>query len=436
MLERLSERFQKFLKNIKGEGSLNETNVEKALREVRIALLEADVNYKTVKKFISGIRQELQGEEVTSSFTPYQVVVRIVKKKLTELLGGEPEHIKRTKSGVSIYMLEGLQGAGKTTTAGKLAFRLKKQGKVLMLSLDLKRAAAQEQLQTIAKLAGVDFFPVFSSFKDSVEKTREKCRDEGYKFAIVDTAGRMHVDEELMEELAEVKQILEPTESFFVADSMTGQDAVKSAEEFLKKVGFDSVILTKLDGDARGGAALSIRDITSRPIKFVGVGETLEDLEPFIPERLASRILGMGDILTLIEKTEEKVKEEEAKRLAEKIRKREFTLEDFRDQLRLLKKMGGISKLLPFLPNIGNIKGVDDKQIIHMEAVINSMTPLERLKPEILKGTRKKRIAKGSGRPVSEVNRLLRGFFQMRRMMKSKQFRKLARGIDISKFMS
>ena len=436
MLERLSERFQKFLKTVKGEGTLNSSNIDKALREVRLALLEADVNYKTVKEFVENLRERLQGKKVSSSFTPYQVVVKIVKDELTLLLGGQAEGILKNPRGTSVYMLEGLQGAGKTTTAGKLAAKLKKEGKVLLLSLDLKRAAAQEQLETIAKWSGVDFLPVEPPLEQAVEKARIFWTEGGYKFVIIDTAGRLHIDESLMSELARVKEILKPTETFFVADAMTGQDAVRSASKFLQDVGFDSVILTKLDGDARGGAALSIRHATGKPIKFIGVGEKLEDLEPFVPERIASRILGMGDILTLIEKTEEKIKEDEARRLAEKLKKQEFTLEDLRDQIRLLKKMGGLSKLISFLPNLGPVGKIDDKQLIHMEAIINSMTPKERRRPEILNGSRKRRIAKGSGRPVSEVNRLLKGFFEMRRMMKSKQFKKFAKGIDISKFMS
>ena len=433
MFERLSERFQRFLKTVRGEGSLNSSNMEKALREVRLALLEADVNYKTVKEFIENLRNRLEGEEVSKSFTPYQVVVKIVQEELTGLLGGEAEPIKKSP-GTSVYILEGLQGAGKTTTAGKLAGHLKKEGKVLLLSLDLKRAAAQEQLQTIAEWSGVDFLPVSPPLEEAVKKLKKEMN--GYRFVIVDTAGRLHIDDELMAELSRVKSILEPTETFFVADAMTGQDAVRSATLFLEKVGFDSVILTKLDGDARGGAALSIRYATGKPIKFIGVGEKLEDLEVFIPERIASRILGMGDILTLIEKTEEKIKEEEARKLAEKLKKQQFTLEDLREQIRLLKKMGGLSKLISFLPNVGKIGQVDDRQLVHMEAIINSMTPEERRRPEILNGSRKRRIARGSGRPVSEVNRLLKGYFEMRRMMKSKQFKKFAKGIDINKFMS
>lgn len=434
MFERLSERFQRFLKTVKGEGTLNSSNIERALREVRLALLEADVNYRTVKEFIGNLRNRLEGKEVSKSFTPYQVVVKVVQEELANLLGGEAEPIRKRKDRVSIYMLEGLQGAGKTTTAGKLAARLKKEGRVLLLSLDLKRAAAQQQLHKIAEWAGVDFLEVFPPLEDAVINLRQVIND--YRFVIVDTAGRLHIDDELMKELSRVKKILEPTETFFVADAMTGQDAVRSATTFLKKVGFDSVILTKLDGDARGGAALSIRYATGKPIKFIGVGEKLEDLEPFIPERIASRILGMGDILTLIEKTEEKIKEEEARKLAEKLRKQQFTLEDLREQIRLLKKIGGLSKLISFLPNAGKIGQVDEKHLIHVEAIINSMTPEERRKPEILNGSRKRRIAKGSGRPVSEINRLLKGFFEMRRMMKSKQFRKFAKGIDINKFMS
>ncbi len=431
MLDRLSDKFQRFLKKLKGEVHLTESNVEPALREIRIALLEADVNYRAVKNFVSDLREKLLGEEVRNSLSPYQTVVKIVHQELTALLGGEGKRELKTLAGTDLYMLIGLQGAGKTTTAGKLAHILMQKGKVLMISLDLKRAAAQEQLEKIAKWAGADFIPAPTSLDRAFSTIREIRRSGKYVAIIVDTAGRLHVDEELMEELRKTREKLSPTEVIMVADAMTGQEAVRVAQEFNKKVGFDSVILTKMDGDARGGAALSITYATSRPIKFIGVGEKLEDLEAFVPERMASRILGMGDLLSLIEKTEKAVEEEQAKKLAAKLRKNAFTLNDLKEQIRLLKKLGGLKKIIPFLPKMPGMGALDDRKLIHMEAIINSMTPEERERPEIIKASRKKRIARGSGRPVYEVNQLLRGFFQMKKMLKSKQVRNMLKGIDI-----
>ena len=431
MLDRLSDKFQSFLKKLKGEAHLTESNVEPALREIRIALLEADVNYRAVKDFVSALREKLLGEEVRNSLSPYQTVVKIVHHELTVLLGGEGKRELKSSGGTDLYMLIGLQGAGKTTTAGKLAHLLLRKGKVLMISLDLKRAAAQEQLEKIAKWAGADFLPAPSSLDRAFSIIGEIRRSGKYAAIIVDTAGRLHVDEELMEELRKTKNGLSPTEVIIVADAMTGQEAVRVAKEFNEKVGFDSVILTKMDGDARGGAALSITYATSRPIKFIGVGEKIEDLEAFVPERMASRILGMGDILTLIEKTEKAVEEEQARKLAAKLKKNAFTLDDLKEQIRLLRKLGGLKKIIPFLPKMPGIGAVDDRKLIHMEAIINSMTPEERERPEIIKASRKRRIARGSGRPVHEVNQLLRGFFQMKKMLKSKQVRNMLKGIDI-----
>ncbi len=434
MLERVSEGFQRFLRKIKGEGHLSEHNVEPALREIRLALLEADVNYRAVREFVSSLREKLLAEEVRKSLTPYQTVVKIVHQELTTLLGGEGNKPLKASSGVNFYLLLGLQGSGKTTTAGKLAYLLKERGRVAVVSLDLKRAAAQEQLEKTAQRAGVDFLPVPPSLDGALEEL-SKLKDSSYRFVLVDTAGRLHVDKPLMEELKKIKASLQPQETILVADSMTGQDALLSAKNFQEAVGFDSVILTKMDGDARGGAALSITYTTGKPIKFIGTGEKMEDLEPFIPERMASRILGMGDLLSLIEETEKKVEEKEARRLAERLKKQTFNMEDLRKQIRLLKKLGGLSKLVAFLPKMPGVGKIEDKKLTHMEAIINSMTRGERERPEIIDASRKRRIARGSGRPVSEVNQLLKGFFQMKKMLKSKNFRKLLQGIDMDNFM-
>ncbi len=434
MLERISQGFQKFLKRIKGEGHLSQYNIEPALREIRLALLEADVNYRAVREFVSSLREKLLREEVRKSLTPYQTVVKIVHRELTELLGGQGGKPLKITPGTNLYLLLGLQGSGKTTTAGKLAYLLREKGKVILTSLDLKRAAAQEQLEKIARQVGADFLPAPSSMEEAL-KELEKLRSSSYRFVILDTAGRLHVDEPLMEELRKIKEFLKPTETLLVADSMTGQDALLSAKSFNETVGFDSVILTKLDGDARGGAALSITYTTGKPIKFMGVGERMGDLEPFVPERMASRILGMGDLLSLIEKTEREVEEREARRLAERLRKQSFTMEDLRAQIKLLKRLGGLSKVMSFLPKMPGAGKIDDKKLIHMEAIINSMTREERERPEIIDASRRRRIARGSGRPVSEVKQLLKGFFQMKKMLKSKNFRKILKGIDIDKFI-
>lgn len=441
MFHQLTENFQKVFKFIKGEGGLTRSNVEEALRRIRIALLEADVNYRVVKEFVEKVRQKIFEVELLKSLSPFEQVVRIVRDELIELLGKEWVPLKFEQSPPTIFMLVGLQGSGKTTTAGKLAFHFKKKGKKpLLVSLDLKRAAAQQQLEVIAKAVEVDFLKSSEDLKSSIENAVRYCRENSLDPLIVDTAGRLHIDEEMMSELEEVKRLLNPTETILIADAMTGQDAIKIAREFNRRINFDSVILTKLDGDARGGAALSIRAVTGKPIKFVGVGEAYDRLEVFHPKRMASRILGFGDVFSLIERAEEKIRKEEAEKLAEKLARQEFTLEDFRDQLRLLKKLGGLSELFSFLPKVGPFGklaqlSVDDKKLKHAEAIINSMTPEERRRPEIIDASRKRRIARGSGRPVSEVNKLLKGFFEMRRFVKSKNFRKLVKGIDINQFI-
>ena len=434
MLDQLSNRLQKVVKYLRGEGKITEKNMTEALRMIRLALLEADVNYKVVKEFVEKIKRQALNEEVLSSLTPTQQVIKIVKDELTSLLGVEAKGLNFSNVPPSIFMMVGLQGCGKTTTCGKLArwvLGLKKSP--LLVSFDLKRLAAQDQIKQISQTLGLPFYEMT---KDQVSSPQKALKDL-VKFAqnrsfdplIVDTAGRLHVDEELMKELQMVKNLLNPAEVIYVGDSMTGQDAVKSAQLFNDKVGLSSIILTKLDGDARGGAALSIVSVTGKPIKFVGLGEKFDKFEIFHPDRMASRILGLGDILSLVEKAEKEADAEEAEELARKLRKQEFTLEDFKKQLAQMKKMGSLSQILDSLPSGGIYKGlskakIDDKKIVYYEAIISSMTSQERENPKIINGSRRRRIARGSGRPVIEVNQLLKQFFEMKKMMKKSQFQK------------
>jgi len=425
MLESLSERLQKTLRNLKGEGRVSEKHLQDSLREIRLALLEADVNFRVVKDFVARLKEKALGQEVLRSLTPGQQVVKIVRDELVELLGRDPSRLRFAKVPPTAMMLVGLQGSGKTTTTGKLALWLRKKGRrPLMVSTDVYRPAAMDQLRIIGEAIRI---PVFASENlDPVERARlayEHCRSMGYDLLLVDTAGRLHVDDELMEELESLRRKLEPSEILMAADAMTGQDAVNSAAEFNRRLDLSGVILTKLDGDARGGAALSIRAVTGVPIKFAGVGEKYEALEEFHPERLAGRILGMGDVLSLIERAEEAADEAQAMKVLDKIRKNEFSLEDFRDQLRQIRKLGPLEEILGMLPQVGPLKGlnkmkVDEKQLVHIEAIINSMTPKERSNYKVLNGSRRKRIARGSGRPVSEVNRLIKQYIGTRKMMK------------------
>ena len=439
MFDQLSTRLEKMMKFLRGEGKVTEKNMAEALKMMRLALLEADVNYKVVKEFEARIREKALGEEVLRSLTPAQQVLKIVRDELAGILGGQQKALLFAGAPPSIFMLVGLQGSGKTTTCGKLARWVAGIGKnPLLVSFDLKRLAAQAQLKTIAASVGVSFYemtPVqMASPQDALKELMIFARNRAFDPLIVDTAGRLHVDEDLMKELRMVKDILKPVETVYVGDAMTGQDAVRSAQAFEEKIGLTSVILTKLDGDARGGAALSIVSVTGMPIKFVGVGEKPDMLEVFHPDRMASRILGMGDILTLIEKAEEEADTEEAQELARKIRKQEFTLEDFRKQLMQLKKMGSVSGILGHLPQVGPLKNlakaeVDDSKIAHFVAIINSMTPRERENPKLLNGNRRLRIAKGSGRPVHEVNQLVKQFQDMQKMMKKPQLQKMLGGL-------
>jgi signal recognition particle subunit SRP54 len=435
MLDQLSSRLQKVAKFLRSEVKVTEKNMAEALKMIRMALLEADVNFRVVKDFESKIKEKALDEKVLESLTPSQQVIKIVKDELKAMLGQETKKLTFSSPSPSIFMLVGLQGSGKTTTCGKLAKWLKNMGKNPMLvSFDLKRPAAQDQLDIITQTLNLSFYELFENQMDDPKKALKKIltetKNRGHDTLVVDTAGRLHVDEELMEELRMVKDILEPTEVIYVGDSMTGQDAVKSAQLFEEKIGLTSIILTKLDGDARGGAALSIVSVTGRPIKFVGVGEKFDKFEVFHPDRMASRIMGMGDVLGLIEKAEQETDIKEAEELASKLRSQEFSLEDFRKQLGQLKKMGSMSQFLNMLPTGGVFKqmskmNIDDKRILYFEAIISSMTAIERENPKIINGSRRKRIARGSGRPVSEVNQLLKQYFEMKKMMKKSQFKKM-----------
>jgi len=423
------------MKFLRGEGKITEKNMDEALKMMRMAFLEADVNYKVVKEFESGIKEKALDKSVVESLTPAQHVIKIIRDELTEILGKKDCKLNFSSTPLSIFMLVGLQGSGKTTTCGKLAkFVSSKKKNPLLVSFDLKRPAAQEQLEIIARTLDLAFYKLsstqVSSPKKALKEVVEFARKNSHDPLIVDTAGRLHVDEELMEELRMAKDILCPDETIYVGDSMTGQDAVRSAQQFEDKIKLTSIILTKLDGDARGGAALSIVSATGKPIKFVGVGEKLDKLEVFHPDRMASRIMGMGDVLSLIEKAEKETDIKVAEELARKLKKKEFSFDDFKKQLIQIKKMGSMSQLLSGLPTGGMFKNiskiqVDDNKILYFEAIINSMTPEERDNPRIIDGSRRSRISKGSGRPVFEVNELLKQFKEMKKMMKKSQFQKM-----------
>jgi len=435
MLEQVAEKLQKVMRFLRGEAKITERNMAETLRQIRLALLEADVNYQVVKDFIERIRVKALDQKVLESLTPAQQTIKIVRDELTAMLGGQARLLRFNSQPPSVFMLVGLQGSGKTTTCGKLALYLKKMGRTpLLASFDLKRPAAQEQLRMIAAALQSPFYELRSEqIKTPEIALRELVaytRQHGFDPLIVDTAGRLHIDEELMEELRLVRDILHPSEVIYVGDAMTGQDAVRSARAFEEKIGLTSIILTKLDGDARGGAALSMVAVTGRPIIFIGVGEKYDQLEVFHPDRLASRILGLGDVLTLIEKAEKEADLKATEALARKMRAGEFTLEDFRQQLVQLRKMGSLSQLFGLLPNIGPFKNIsrlnlDERQLRHFEAIINSMTPEERRQPKIIDGRRRARIARGSGRPVHEVNQLLRQFMEMKKMMKTPLLKKM-----------
>jgi signal recognition particle subunit SRP54 len=428
MFDSLSTRLQDVFRSIRGEARLTEQTVEAALREIRMALLEADVNFKVVKAFIDRVRDKAVNQDVLKSLTPAQQVVRIVRDEMLALFGDTQGGLPASQARPRVILLLGLQGSGKTTSSGKLARWLSKQGKhPILVSTDVRRPAAIEQLSVVAKQAGVRVHDPAGE-KDPVRRAAgalTEAKNSGFDVVIVDTAGRLHIDDELMVELKAIKDAVQPTDLLYVADAMTGQDAIKSAGEFNHRIGVTGVILSKMDGDARGGAALSVVGVVGVPIAFAGSGERLQDLEPFHPDRVVSRVLGMGDVLSLIEKAEEAVSVEDAQNLEEKIRRNDFTLEDFRDQLRTIKKMGPLEQILGMLPGMGNLKqamaakeGVDEKSLSRIEAMINSMTPQERANHQLINGSRRKRIAKGSGTSVEEINRLLKQFVQMKKMLK------------------
>jgi len=427
MFDALQQKFERTFKSLRGQGILNEQIVDETLREVRVALLEADVHLNVVKELLERVRVRALGEAVRMSLTPEQEVVRIVRDELVAILGGEASFLTFSKEYPAVFLIVGLQGSGKTTTAGKLALWLsKRKRRPMLVSTDVYRPAAREQLSIIAKAVGIPCF-TREGLNDPFElalSARKDAADRGHDTLIVDTAGRLHIDEQLMNEVSELRTRLRPSEVLLVADAMIGQDAVRSAKEFHERLGTTGVILTKLDGDARGGAALSIHHVTGQVIKFIGLGEKYDALEVFHPDRIVSRILGMGDVLSLIEKAEEKIDKQKALEVHRKIQSDTFTLEDFRDQLRQVRSLGPVDQMLGMLPKIGIFKDagkvkMDEKELVHIEAIINSMTSQERDNHEIINGRRRKRIARGSGTSVQEVNQLLRQFYQTRKMMKT-----------------
>lgn len=423
MLEDLTQKLESAFKKLRGYGKLSEKNIEDSLKEIRRALLEADVNYKVVKDFVASVQGQAVGEEVLRSVTPGQMIVKIVNDELVRLLGSTATQIRTAGIPPTIIMLSGLQGSGKTTFAAKLANYLRSRGrKPMMVAADVYRPAAIEQLKVLGRSLNIPVYdegtgdPVKIAFNSISESRKQFCDT-----IILDTAGRLHIDQNMMDELSRIKARIRPHEILFVADGMTGQDAVNTAKEFSEKLDFDGVVLTKMDGDARGGAALSIRSVTGKPIKFIGIGEKTDEMEQFHPDRLASRILGMGDVVTLVEKAQSSIDQEKAAKLEAKLKKAEFDLEDFLDQLQQIKKMGSLESLIKMIPGAGKQLGsanVDEKGLVRVEAIINSMTREERHNPRILNGNRRKRIASGSGTRVQDVNQLMNQFEQMKKMMK------------------
>ena len=436
MFESLSEKLEKALEKFKEKGKLTPDDVKKGLREIKLALLEADVNYKVVKNFINRIQERALSQEVMESLTPFQQIVKIVYEELVNTLGGSAKGLDLGAQKPAKILLAGLQGSGKTTTAAKLARYLKKKGfNPMLVSVDIYRPAAIKQLKVLAEKIQVPFYEANPNDKpvEIVKKAIEEAKNQGRDVLIIDTAGRLHIDENLMNELIELKEKFNPAEVLLVADAMMGQDAVNIAKEFNEKVGITGIILTKIEGDARGGAALSIKEITQKPIKFLGTGEKVEAFEVFYPERLANRILGMGDVLTLIEKVQETIDLKKAKELEKKIKKLEFDLEDLRQQLRQIRKLGSIKDILNYFPGLNkklNEIPFDEKELIKMEAIINSMTKEERRNPKIINASRKRRIAKGSGTTVQDVNKLLRSYEEMRKI-----FKKMKHPSKLEKFL-
>ncbi len=427
MLNSLSEKLEGVLDRLKGRGVLTESNITEALREVRLALLEADVHFSVVKRFVAEVKAQCLGSEVMESLTPGQQVVKIVHRELAVMMGEKNVALNLVPNDLSVLLMVGLQGSGKTTTVGKLARRLKADGKrVLMVACDLQRPAAIQQLNTLGEQIGVKVLAPVEAGGDPVAAAKagiQHANANRYDVALFDTAGRLHVDDELMDQLVRVRDAVNPHETLLVADAMTGQEAVNIAERFHRSLTVSGIVLTKLEGDARGGAVLSMRQVTGCPVKFVGVGEKLDALEPFHPDRMASRILGMGDVMSLIERAEATVSKKDAAKVAKKVKKGDFTLEDFRDQLKQIKKMGSMSELLGMIPGAGKLMknmpdAVPDKELSRVDAIIGSMTLAERRNHTIINGSRRKRIARGSGTTVQDVNRLLKNFAQGRKMMK------------------
>jgi signal recognition particle subunit SRP54 len=428
MFENLSDKLQRVFKNLRGEGKLTAENMEAALREIRVALLEADVHFRVAKQFIEAVKQKAMGQEVLTALSPAQQVVKIVRDEMVKMLGQHQSRLRTANEPPSVFLITGLQGSGKTTSTAKLARWLSKNGhSPLMVSVDVYRPAARKQLSVLArdlKLSIYEGAPGEEKPLDLARSARRDAVQTGRDIVLVDTAGRLHIDDQLMTELAELKAVLNPAEILFVADAMTGQDAVKSADQFHKRLGITGVILTKMDGDARGGAALSIRAVTGQPLKFVGVGEKPDALEAFHPDRVAQRILGMGDVLSLIEKVEETIDQRQAEEMQRKLIEDEFTLADFRDQIKQVRKLGPLESILGMMPQVGMLKDlknvkVDEKEITRLVAIVDSMTDKERANHMIINGARRRRIAKGSGTSVQEVNNLLKQYAQMRKMMKS-----------------
>ena len=428
MFDNLSDKLQRVFKNLRGEGKLTPENMETALREIRVALLEADVHFRVAKQFIEAVKEKAMGEEVLTALSPSQQVVKIVRDEMVKMLGAHQAKLRFANDPPTVILIVGLQGSGKTTSTGKLARYLSKNGNSpIMVSVDVYRPAARKQLSVLArdlKLPIYEGTPEETQPAELARSARKEAVQTGRDVVLVDTAGRLHIDDDLMAELSQLKELLNPTEILFVADAMTGQDAVKSADEFHKRLGITGVILTKMDGDARGGAALSIRSVTGQPLKFVGVGEKSDALEPFHPDRVAQRILGMGDVLSLIEKVEESIDQKDAEEMQRKLLDDDFTLADFRDQIKQVRKLGPLENVLGMMPGLGSLKDlknvkVDEKEFTRLIAIVDSMTPRERNNHMIVNGQRRKRIAKGSGTSVQEVNNLLKQYAQMRKMMKS-----------------
>ena len=428
MFDNLSDKLQRVFKTLRGEGKLSAENMEAALREIRVALLEADVHFRVVKQFIEAVKEQAMGQEVLTALSPAQQVVKIVRDEMVKMLGTHQAKLRMANDPPSVFMIVGLQGSGKTTSTAKLARWLSKNGSSpMMVSVDVYRPAARKQLSVLArdlKLPIYEGTPEETQPMELARSARKEAIQTGRDVVLVDTAGRLHIDEDLMTELSQLKEALNPSEILFVADAMTGQDAVKSADEFHKRLGITGAILTKMDGDARGGAALSIRSVTGQPLKFVGVGEKSDALEPFHPDRVAQRILGMGDVLSLIERVEETIDQKQAEEMQRKLIEDDFTLGDFRDQMKQIRKLGPLESILGMMPQVGMMKDlknvkVDENEINRLVAIVDSMTPKERANHMMINGQRRKRIAKGSGTSVQEVNNLLKQYAQMRKMMKS-----------------